>query len=207
MRPNMFLIPEILILLGKHLDRHTLVSCLRVCLTWHAAFISMMWSDTTFAIPNQDQDQTTPHSLALQNHAIFVRKLQVLFANANTTVSNFSPKFSNLLVLKIKVDKLSSPPSGSLDKGTATSDFCKLLMTNSNDDDGSGSNPQGRCLENLRELEIRDFELKDSLEWMTLYEQLWSRLEVLSLVGEWWDSTVSECWSTEMLLMDELSHA
>ncbi|GJJ72296.1 hypothetical protein EMPS_04653 [Entomortierella parvispora] len=92
--------------------------------------------------------------------------------------------FPKLTSLDIGIQKgVAYLDSQTRDMAYLTSELFRLMLESS-----SALNNGGQGLPMLQVLKITDFHFKFlPRDWMTLWETLWSRLQVLSLIGLWWE--------------------
>ncbi|GJJ72727.1 hypothetical protein EMPS_05085 [Entomortierella parvispora] len=87
-------LPEILVMLGRHLPRDIVVVCLRVCHMWHQALLPWVWS----SIKSRDTENL-PQLSALETHAPLVRELYI--RNSHCASLWGTVHFAGLTVLSI----------------------------------------------------------------------------------------------------------
>ncbi|KAG0044225.1 hypothetical protein BGZ83_010518 [Gryganskiella cystojenkinii] len=64
-RVDLLAIPELILLIGKRLDRHSLTTCLRVCRHWQQLLLVFVWSNVDRPVPFP----------ALVKHSLLIRQL------------------------------------------------------------------------------------------------------------------------------------
>jgi len=73
-QPNPLLIPELLLIISKKFDRHTLLHCIIVCKSWYATLHSVLWSNLDLVVKG---NQLIPSEKLYKKNASMVRKLQI----------------------------------------------------------------------------------------------------------------------------------
>ncbi|KAG0046294.1 hypothetical protein BGZ83_008520 [Gryganskiella cystojenkinii] len=178
---------------------------------WYSVLLPVVWFDLKFLIEGDQLIPEKRNSTAhIRKHAWLVRDLKLCvdrkriqglpLANARGQDRTLLQLFPNLTSLKIALDRNREWMNGRWDEERATSYVLSILINNKNnrsrqlikdnESDRNNSNDineeERQSLQGLKELEVRDLHLQQPLEWMSFYEDLWSRLEVLTLTGSWW---------------------
>ncbi|KAG0044814.1 hypothetical protein BGZ83_009910, partial [Gryganskiella cystojenkinii] len=175
---NPFDIPELFTLIGESMDPKTLVTSLQVSKRWHKILLPLVWLETTVCLLATTQK---PSIKALKKHAYLIQKVDIsepihshsdasfpTCSNLRTLVLDWPPGHENRAweLLRRHRSTLQSVRLGC----PTTSDIMETLY---------------ECPE-LKRLELSRLTLIKNDRWMGCFERLWSRLEVVSLVGSWY---------------------
>ncbi|KAG0046293.1 hypothetical protein BGZ83_008519 [Gryganskiella cystojenkinii] len=200
---NPMMIPEIVHMVFLLIDRETAWRHLTLCRLWYLALLPLIWPNIELLIQG---DRIIPenHSGTLthvRKHASFVRDLKIgidlksirglPLENARSQDRNILLQFQNLTALRILLRYDGGKLENLWDRQRSTSYLLSFLVNNnkkkSRSKNGKTDDHQvARPLQHLRELEVRDMNFQFAHEWMTFYEIVWSRLEILTLTGSWW---------------------
>ncbi|KAK3810278.1 MAG: hypothetical protein J3Q66DRAFT_65056 [Benniella sp.] len=99
LRINPLDIPEIRSMVGQYLRRSDLARCLRVCKSWHASFVSLVWSTTTVVQEIYSRGRNPP----LEAFIRYSHYLKDLFLNIDAPKDYRVAPCPNLLNLKVHI--------------------------------------------------------------------------------------------------------
>ncbi|KAG0045517.1 hypothetical protein BGZ83_009293 [Gryganskiella cystojenkinii] len=203
---NPLAIPEILLLISEYLNMHITTVCLRVSRTWYHTLVPRIWANVS---KNLTEDGHGPSDETLSNHAVLIRSLELfsfiksfdtpggrkispeLFLAPNLAALNFhqfssmtSQEESSLLAL---IQRHQSTLTELGFSGPTSDPFLEMIVHN--------------C-KNLRSLELSRMKYVHNTpeRWVELFEPMWSRLQTLSIGGEWFHKQ-----SISSELLDRLS--
>jgi len=126
----------------------------------------------------------------VRQHASHVQRLSVQvdpweYRNAHENLDKSlclrTVVFPKLTSLEIEIQRKSYRGSQTKETEYLTSSLFRLMLKSS-----SLGNGGGEGFRTLQVLKIKNFQFRYTRDWMTLWEILWSRLQVLSLIGTWW---------------------
>jgi len=174
------------------MDQPTLLASQLVCREWHKTLQFLPWENLKlvqlgryFKHP-MDDDFIRQHAPSVQQLSIQVDPRQYQYVNGNLDESLClrTVVFPKLTSLEIVIQNQTYMRSATGDRDYVTSNLFRLMLKSS-----SLSNGGGEGFRTLQVLKIQDFHFQYlPRDWMTLWETLWSRLQVLSLIGIWWDN-------------------
>ncbi|GJJ72298.1 hypothetical protein EMPS_04655 [Entomortierella parvispora] len=189
--PSPLQTPELLARIGNFVDRSTLLACQVVCKEWHRTLEHLLWKDLKLVqLNNHFQEPMTDD--CIRRHAPLVQRLSIrvdplnyelFFGNLDDNLCLRTIDFPQLTSLDIGIQKGKSYLSSeTIEMEYLTAELFRLMLESS-----SALNNGGQGLSKLQVLKITGFQFRFvPRDWATLWGTLWSRLQVLSLIGTWW---------------------
>ncbi|GJJ72299.1 hypothetical protein EMPS_04656 [Entomortierella parvispora] len=189
--PSPLEISELLTRIVSLVDQTTLLACQVVCKEWRRTLEFLIWRDLKLVqLGNRFKQPMTDN--CIRQHAPLVQRLSICVdpryyqpssGNLDNNLCLRTTDFPKLTSLEIGIQLgLLYWSSQTEEMVYLTYKLFRLMLDSSSLLSGGG---QGFPM--LQVLKIADLQFKFlPREWMTLWETLWSRLQVLSLTGHWW---------------------
>lgn len=172
--------PDILFHLVPLVSRGTATICVQVCQAWRAVFLPRIWSQlSAFASPVSNH----PTIDLIQKHASVVLSLKISHPDCSALVGEID--LPNLLDLTIYSSDQTNPSikdSVSLIQRHHRTLNCLVLCQDATQEFFEAL-CQCRRLQKLTLVELRPI---GPSHWITVYEELWSRLTTLSINAGFW---------------------
>jgi len=176
-RLNPFSIAELLHMLGSYLDLVSLITCLRVSRHWYSILLPCLWVDLTL----YDSDYYKQPSFAVaRSHSSLIQRLTIQ-GQVNVSFRQFLI-CDNLTRLFIRCRR--QKDNRTYDDLIQRHQRTLTDLTSSQPTTTKHLSTLYGC-EKLRELILLKVHLVGPGQWRTVYEKLWSRLQVLVLNGSW----------------------
>ncbi|KAG0045062.1 hypothetical protein BGZ83_009677 [Gryganskiella cystojenkinii] len=172
-------IPEILGMISAYLDQRSLARCLRVSRLWHSHFLPYLWSELHLEPPGGHA--AMPVYRPIKENAQYVRRLYVM-GDIGTKLRTYvtCPHLHYLRITQALQPKTQYSSHALIRRHQESLTFLSINEETSR----RLLDTITRCSK-LQRLILRSLKLTEPDQWISLYDDLWSRLRVLHLHGNW----------------------
>ncbi|KAG0050484.1 hypothetical protein BGZ83_004725 [Gryganskiella cystojenkinii] len=171
-------IPEIILLIGEHLDKKPRVACLRINRIFHQTLLSQLWKSTILS-----EEPIGPDYPELENHSTLVKELTITGTFTSNPMSRILSRLQceNLSVLTVTHRQVKQKPMATMiERHRDTLQAVHYTIYNDvilSEDLLKALPSCGR----LKELSIKPLILETPNQFLDQYVRLWSRLKILTL--------------------------